>query len=214
MTVLITAGPTREPIDPVRYITNRSSGKMGYALARAAQKSGHRVILISGPTALDIPEGVDFLPIESAQDMYQAVENWIQKADIAIFAAAVADYRMSNIPEQKIKKSGDTMILELVKNPDILASARSIFGFKGALIGFAAETENVEANARGKLVTKQADLIIANDVSKPGIGFDSEQNEIQLVYPNHTDTLPQDDKSHLAYHIIEHAEDIFRGKEL
>ena len=107
MNVLITAGPTREPIDPVRYLTNRSSGKMGYALAEAAQKQGHSVLLISGPTSLDIPEGVDFIPIESAEDLYQAVESQVGRMDIAIFAAAVADYTPLSVADQKIKKSGD-----------------------------------------------------------------------------------------------------------
>ena len=212
MTVLITAGPTREPIDPVRYLTNKSSGRMGYALAAAAVAAGHRVILVSGPTALDVPEGVDFIPVESAIDMYEAVKHWIGKAGIGIFAAAVADYRPASVPGQKIKKSSDRMTLELVKNPDILASARTEFDFHGALIGFAAETEKLEEHARIKLEKKGADLIVANDVSRPGIGFDSEQNEILLVYPDRSEPVPPDSKTHLAHIIIEHAEDIARAR--
>lgn len=202
---LITAGPTREPIDPVRYITNRSSGKMGYALAGAAAHEGHRVTLISGPCELDVPSGVDFLPVETAADMYDAVQRYIKKADIAIFAAAVADYRLASVPEQKIKKSGDTMTLELVKNPDILGSARDVLGFTGTLIGFAAETENVESNARAKLVKKKCDFLVANDVSRQDIGFDSNENEIVLVYPEHTEPLPKADKLQLGLEIIKKA---------
>ena len=122
MKVLITAGPTREPIDPVRYLTNRSSGKMGYALAEAAQKRGHSVLLISGPTSLDIPEGVDFIPIESAEDLYQAVESQIGRMDIAIFAAAVSDYTPVTVADQKIKKSGDELTFTLKKTKDVLGS--------------------------------------------------------------------------------------------
>ena len=208
MTILITAGPTREAVDPVRYLTNRSSGKMGYALAEAAQKRGHRVILISGPTMIDVPDGIDFIPIESAADMHQAVAHWIQKADIAIFAAAVADYRPANIATQKIKKTGETMTLELVRTPDILGSARSEFNFTGTLVGFAAETEKVEENALGKLERKGCDLIVANDVSRKDIGFDSSENEITLVYPDRVAPLPKGSKAHLGHQLIELIEEL------
>ena len=128
MTILITAGPTREAIDPVRYLTNRSSGKMGYALAGVAAEKDQRVILISGPTGVDleVPDGVDFIPVENAAEMYEAVAYWISRADVAIFAAAVADYRPEKIADQKIKKVGEDMTLKLVKNPDILGSARGL----------------------------------------------------------------------------------------
>ena len=205
LTILITAGPTREAIDPVRFLSNKSSGKMGYALAEAATEAGHRVILISGPTQLDLPDRVDFIPVESAADMYDAVEHWIGKADIAIFAAAVADYRPVSVPEQKIKKSTDTMTLELVKNPDILGSVRSSFHFQGVLIGFAAETENLEDNARGKLERKKCDLIVANDVSRTDIGFDTYENEVLLVFPDRTEQPPKDSKHHLAHVILDKA---------
>ena len=138
MNFLITAGPTREAIDPVRYLSNRSSGRMGYALAAAAARQDHQVLLISGPSSLDVPAGVDFLPVESAREMFEAVENHINKTDAAIFAAAVADYRPVSVPDQKIKKTGETLDLQLVRNPDILGSARSGFGFQGTLVGFAA----------------------------------------------------------------------------
>lgn len=208
MKILITAGPTREPIDPVRYLTNRSSGKMGYALAASAAKRGHQVTLISGPTTLDIPESVDFLPIESAEEMYQAVEGHIGRQDIAIFAAAVADYTPSIVADQKIKKIDDGLTLELRRTKDILGSARSVMGFKGSLIGFAAETENLETNARGKLERKGCDLVIANDISRKDIGFDSSENEVLLIYPDRSETLPKDSKDHLAYHLIELIEDL------
>ncbi|MGJ8678223.1 MAG: phosphopantothenoylcysteine decarboxylase domain-containing protein [Akkermansiaceae bacterium] len=205
MKILITAGPTREAIDPVRYLTNKSSGKMGYSIAAAAAHDSHRVILISGPTNLDIPDHVDYIPVESAEEMYNAVEHWIAGCEIAIFAAAVADYRPAIVPEQKIKKSSDNMTLELVKNRDILGSARSEFGYQGVLVGFAAETENVESNARGKLERKGCDLVIANDVSRKDIGFDSGDNEVTLVFPDHSEPLPKDSKDHLAHVILEKA---------
>lgn len=212
MTILITAGPTREPIDPVRYLTNRSSGKMGYALAEVAAQHGHRVILISGPTSIEIPDGIDFIPVETAQEMYKAVERWIQKADIAIFAAAVADYRPATVPKEKIKKNTETLTLELVKNPDILGSAREKMGYSGTLIGFAAETENVENNAREKLTRKQCDIVIANDVSRKDIGFDSSENEILLVYPDKTLPVDKASKSELAHIILDAATDISNSK--
>ncbi|MDB4437959.1 phosphopantothenoylcysteine decarboxylase [bacterium] len=208
MKVLITAGPTVEPIDPVRYLTNRSSGKMGYALAAAAAKRGHSVLLISGPTALEIPEGVDYLPIESASDMYQAVESQIGRHELAIFAAAVADYTPAEISEQKLKKVGDEMTLRLKRTKDILGSAREIMNFKGTLVGFAAETEDVVENARGKCLRKGCDLVVANDVSRRDIGFDSPENEVTLVYPDRSESLPQDSKEHLAFHLIEIIEEL------
>ena len=208
MKVLITAGPTRESIDPVRYLTNRSSGKMGYALAAAAAKRGHSVLLISGPTSIEIPEGVDFIPIENAAEMYQAVASQISRHDIAIFAAAVADYTPSKIAEQKIKKAENEITLTLKQTKDILGSARDIMGFKGTLVGFAAETENLLENARAKCLKKECDLIIANDISRSDIGFDSPENEVTLIYPDNSKTLPQESKEHLAFHLIEIIEDL------
>ncbi len=203
MNILVTAGPTREPIDPVRFLTNRSSGKMGYELAAAFAHAGHTVLLVSGPTALDVPDRVDFLPVETAAEMHAAVANHLGRMDIAVFAAAVADYTPRTVAPEKLKKSADTLTLELVKTPDILGSARTPFGFTGTLVGFAAETENLEANAREKLTRKQCDLIVANDVSKPGIGFDSDQNEILLVYPDHSEPLPQASKHDLAHQLVQ-----------
>lgn len=203
MKVLVTAGPTREPIDPVRFISNRSSGKMGYELAAEFARKGHTVLLVSGPTALDVPDRVDFIPVESAADMHDAVSHHLGRMDMAVFAAAVADYTVAVAAPEKIKKTGGTLTLELVKTTDILASARGQLGFTGTLIGFAAETENVEANAREKLIRKGCDLVIANDVSKPGIGFDSDHNEITLVFPDRTEILPLATKHELAHQLVE-----------
>ncbi len=208
MKYLITAGPTREAIDPVRYLTNRSSGRMGYALAGAARHEGHEVLLISGPTTLDVPPGVDFIPVESAQQMYEAVRDMAGKADVAILCAAVADYRPVAAAEQKIKKDSERLVLELERTPDILGSMRGTFGFEGVLVGFAAETQQVEDYARGKLIRKQCDLIVANDVSRVDIGFDSRENEVLLVFPDRTEALEKDTKEHIALHIVEHATEL------
>lgn len=205
MKFLITAGPTREAIDPVRYLTNRSSGRMGYALAGAARHEGHDVLLISGPTSLDVPPGVDFIQVESAQQMYEAVRDMLPGADVAILCAAVADYRPVSCAEQKIKKTAGHLMLELEPTPDILGSMRSEFGFQGKLVGFAAETRQVVGYAREKLQRKQCDMIVANDVSQPGIGFDSRENEVVLVFADHEETLERDTKEHIALHIIERA---------
>lgn len=205
MKFLITAGPTREAIDPVRYLTNRSSGRMGYALAGAARHEGHEVLLISGPTTLDVPAGVDFIQVESAQQMFDAVRDMIKGVDVAILCAAVADYRPVAVADQKIKKSAERLVLELERTPDILGSMRSAFGFEGKLIGFAAETQNIVDYARGKLQRKQCDFVVANDVSQPGIGFDSRENAVVLVYPDHEVYLERDTKEHIAMQIVEHA---------
>ena len=205
MKFLITAGPTREALDPVRYLTNRSSGRMGYALAGAAKHEGHEVLLISGPTTLDIPPGVDFVPVECAQQMYDAVRDLIGGVDIAILCAAVADYRPVAMADQKIKKHADKLILELERTPDILGSMRRVFGFTGKLIGFAAETQDVENYAREKLQRKQCDMIVANDVSRSDIGFDSRENEVLLVFAEHAIPLKKDTKEQIAMRIIEHA---------
>lgn len=206
MKVLVTAGPTREALDPVRYLTNRSSGKMGYALAQAFAEAGHETLLVSGPTELDVPSGVDLLPVESALEMFDAVRRHLFRMDAAVFCAAVADYRPAKASAQKMKKGDDSITLEFVKNPDILGSARKEFGFQGTLVGFAAETQNLETYARAKLQRKGCDLIIGNDVSKAGIGFDSDRNELLLVYPDHSESLPEDEKHHLAPRLVREIE--------
>lgn len=202
MKLLVTAGPTREPIDPVRYLTNRSSGKMGYAIADAAAHAGHRVLLVSGPTSLDVPAGVDFILVETAAEMFAVVAANLARMDAAVFAAAVADYTPTIPVDQKIKKCTETLTLDLVKTKDILGSARGEFGFTGFLVGFAAETENVEANARNKLIAKGCDLIVANDVSRSDIGFESHDNEALFVFPDRTELFPKAPKHDLAIRIV------------
>lgn len=203
MKILITAGPTREAIDPVRYLTNRSSGKMGYAMAHSAHEFGHEVTLVSGPTRLEIPPGVNYVPVLTALDMHHAVAKRAKDADVIICCAAVSDYRPAEIADQKIKKTGETLTLELIKNPDILADCRPVFGYEGVLVGFAAETENLEENARGKLIRKHCDLVVANDVSG-SVGFDTDHNQVLLVYPEHSESLPMATKDELADAIIQH----------
>lgn len=203
MNILLTAGPTREAIDPVRFLTNRSSGRMGYELAAAFARLEHRVLLISGPTSLDVPEGVDFVPVESAAEMYDSVAHFLPGMDVAVFAAAVADYTPAHPAEGKIKKTAEVLQLELVRTRDILGSARAPIGFAGTLVGFAAETSDLEAAARAKQTAKRCDLVIANDVSRRDIGFDSDHNEVLLVYPDHTEHLPRASKHDLAHELAE-----------
>jgi phosphopantothenoylcysteine decarboxylase/phosphopantothenate--cysteine ligase len=177
--VVVTAGPTREPIDPVRYISNRSSGRMGYALAAAAARRGAHVTLVSGPTALTPPAVAVLVPVQTAEEMREAVLHHAGRASIVIKAAAVADYRVQRPADQKIKGKRD-LTLELTPNPDILAEVAARAG--GAfVVGFAAETHDVAANARAKLEAKGIDLLVANDVSRRDIGFDAEDNEVLLV---------------------------------
>jgi phosphopantothenoylcysteine decarboxylase / phosphopantothenate---cysteine ligase len=177
--VVVTAGPTREPIDPVRYISNRSSGRMGYALAAAAARRGARVTLVSGPTALTPPAAARFVPVQTAEEMREAVLQHAGDAALVVKAAAVADYRVRRPAEQKIKGKHD-LTLDLTPNPDILTEvARRATG--AFIIGFAAETTDVVANARAKLEAKGIDLLVANDVSRRDIGFDAEDNEVLLI---------------------------------
>ncbi|MBW6510725.1 MAG: bifunctional phosphopantothenoylcysteine decarboxylase/phosphopantothenate--cysteine ligase CoaBC [Desulfuromonadaceae bacterium] len=181
-TVLISAGPTREEIDPVRFISNYSSGKMGYAIAAAARQRGARTILVSGPTCLPQPHGVERIDVTSAQQMRTAMLNHAPQADIIIKAAAVADYRPATRADKKIKKSDAfDMILALEKTPDILAEIGEDKG-RAILVGFAAETENLLDNAAAKLEQKNLDLIVANDISQEGAGFDGDTNIVRLLY--------------------------------
>ena len=179
-TILITAGPTQEPLDPVRYISNRSSGKMGYALAEAAQARGARVVLISGPVSLTAAAGVTVVRVRTAAEMRKAVLEHLTEATIVIKAAAVADYFVSRIPGQKLKKTAARISLELDPTPDILAEVGQKKGDR-LLIGFAAETGNLLEEARRKLNTKNCDMVVANLVSQEGIGFDANENEVTLV---------------------------------
>jgi phosphopantothenoylcysteine decarboxylase/phosphopantothenate--cysteine ligase len=178
-TILVTAGPTCEDIDPVRYLTNRSSGKMGYAVAEVAARRGAKVVLVSGPTTLPTPDGVERVDVRSAEEMLRAVQVRFVSCTMAIFAAAVADYHAAEKSSQKIKRGKDGLTLQLEPNPDILATVAREKGER-LVVGFAAETENVAENARKKLKEKNADLIVANDVSAEGAGFDSQTNIVTL----------------------------------
>jgi phosphopantothenoylcysteine decarboxylase/phosphopantothenate--cysteine ligase len=181
-TVLITAGPTQEPVDPVRFISNRSSGKMGYALAEAAAQRGAKVILISGPVSLPPPRGpgIEVAGVRTAREMYDAVLSRMPDATIILKAAAVADYRVIDVARQKLKKTGDGMLIQLEPNPDILADLGRIKGNR-LVVGFAAETENLIEEARRKLNAKNCDMVVANYVGHEGTGFESEDNEVVLV---------------------------------
>ncbi|WP_461517537.1 bifunctional phosphopantothenoylcysteine decarboxylase/phosphopantothenate--cysteine ligase CoaBC [Porticoccus sp.] len=199
--VVITAGPTREAIDPVRYISNHSSGKMGYALADAAAEAGAETVLISGPVNLTAPDRVRIISITSAQEMYQAALKEADGCQLFIASAAVADYRPVQIAEQKIKKDAEHLTIELVKNPDIV-SAVAALPKRPFTVGFAAETANLENYARGKLERKNLDLVIANDVSDRTIGFNSDDNEVLVVELKGSETIPKINKSILARQLI------------
>jgi phosphopantothenoylcysteine synthetase/decarboxylase len=200
---LITAGPTREAIDPVRFISNRSSGKMGFAVAQAAAEAGHRVVLITGPVSLPKPVGVERRNVVSAEDMFRAVEGMIDGIDVAVMTAAVADYRPIQPAPQKIKKDEGPLLLTFERTRDILGSMRGQLGFRGVLVGFAAETENVLANAKSKLVRKGCDLLVANDVSQGGIGFEANDNEVVLLLAEgEARVLPRMSKLEIARELI------------
>jgi len=206
-TVTITAGPTQEALDPVRYISNHSSGKMGYALAIAAEQLGATVNIISGPVSLPTPNNVSRMNVASALDMQQAALELAPQSDIFIGCAAVADYRAADIQTQKIKKQGDEISLTLVKNPDVIASVASLKNNRPFTVGFAAETQNVAQYAQGKLKNKNLDMICANDVSQEGLGFNSERNALTLYWHDKQGkdsqlNLPEDSKQALAIQII------------
>jgi phosphopantothenoylcysteine decarboxylase/phosphopantothenate--cysteine ligase len=202
-TILITAGPTREKIDPVRYLTNRSSGRMGYALAEAALRRGARVLLVSGPTALTPPGAAEVTLVESAEQMRDAVLNLLPQATIVIKTAAVSDYRAksSSSFQQKIKRKGP-MALELEPTADILREI-SLRKQSQIVIGFAAETENVLENARQKLAAKQLDAIVVNDVSREGIGFDSDRNEVTIISHDEVVEVPETSKLEVARRVLD-----------
>ncbi|MEN2271495.1 bifunctional phosphopantothenoylcysteine decarboxylase/phosphopantothenate--cysteine ligase CoaBC [Vibrio diabolicus] len=203
--ILITAGPTREAIDPVRYITNHSSGKMGYALASSAAQMGAKVTLVSGPVSLNTPVGVERINVSSAQEMHEAVMTHANKHDAFISCAAVADYRPQTIASQKLKKTedNDEMVINMVKNPDIVASVAAMTEKRPFTVGFAAETNDVETYARGKLTKKNLDMICANDVSVAGQGFNSNDNAITLYWPEGELALALESKEALSFKILE-----------
>jgi phosphopantothenoylcysteine decarboxylase/phosphopantothenate--cysteine ligase len=207
-TVLITAGPTHEPIDPVRYLGNRSSGKMGYALAEAALRRGAKVVLVSGPTALQPPSAAETIFVETAQQMRTAVLDRWEQASFIIMTAAVADYHVKNVSPEKIKRK-TALELQLEPNPDVLADLGSLRHATGkrspVLIGFAAETGNLLENARSKLSKKRVDAIVVNDVARTGIGFDSDRNEVTIVTPTEVIAVPEASKLEIAQKILEAA---------
>jgi phosphopantothenoylcysteine decarboxylase/phosphopantothenate--cysteine ligase len=201
--VLLTAGPTQEDLDPVRFLTNRSSGRMGYAVAEAAAQRGAKVILVSGPTSLETPDGVTRVDVQTAAEMLKAVEENIAGATIAIFAAAVADYRPAEAVPHKMKKTGAEITLRLEPNPDILATIARKKGNR-LIVGFAAETNNVAENAGKKLKEKNADLIVANDVTAKGAGFDVDTNVVTLFARDGRDLpLPKMTKREVAHRILD-----------
>ncbi|KJY84125.1 phosphopantothenoylcysteine decarboxylase [Vibrio galatheae] len=202
--VVITAGPTREAIDPVRYISNHSSGKMGFALAQAAAMQGAQVTLIAGPVALATPVGVERIDVDSAQSMHDAALAQATKHDIFIGCAAVADYRPQAVAEHKIKKTdeSDQMTITMVKNPDIIASVAALNEHRPFTVGFAAETQDVEHYARTKLSKKNLDMICANDVSVEGQGFNSNNNAITLYWKDGKQSLTLASKQHIATQIV------------
>ncbi|MBT3295883.1 MAG: hypothetical protein HN919_07435 [Verrucomicrobia bacterium] len=180
MNILVTAGPTREALDPVRFLSNRSSGRMGYAIAAAAAQAGHAVRLISGPVALETPAGVERIDVVSAQAMADAVQAHVTWCEALVMAAAVADWRPATVSPAKLKKHAGTLTLELERTPDILASVQPLKGAR-IYVGFAAETGDPEAEARRKLAAKGLDLIVANDVSRPDAGFEVATNAVMLI---------------------------------
>lgn len=209
--VLITAGPTVERIDPVRFLSNDSSGKMGVALAKAARDMGADVTLVHGPLQIDVPSGVEAVPVTSANDMLEAVLARFERQELIIKAAAVADYRPVTKFDQKHKKTNGPLMIELEETTDILKTLGARKQEGQILVGFAAETENVERNAREKLVKKNADFLIANDVSRSDIGFGADENEV-VIYAADGEViaLPRSEKEQLAFSLLQHVTEAFR----
>jgi phosphopantothenoylcysteine decarboxylase/phosphopantothenate--cysteine ligase len=210
-TVLITAGPTREKIDPVRYLSNRSSGRMGYALAEAALRRGARVLLVSGPTSLTPPGAAEVTRVESTDQMRDSVLNLLPEASIVIKTAAVSDYRPKSAAGQKIKRKG-AMSLELEATPDILKEVSQKKGPQ-ILVGFAAETENVLENARQKLVSKNLDAIVVNDVSREGVGFDSDRNAVTIITRDEVVDVPETTKWEVAQRVLDQIVRLRQGRK-
>jgi phosphopantothenoylcysteine decarboxylase/phosphopantothenate--cysteine ligase len=208
---LVSAGPTAEPLDPVRVLTNRSSGKMGFRIAEAARDRGAGVVLVSGPSSLPDPPGVETVRVRTAAEMKEAMLARFEEASVVVMAAAVADYRPETEAPSKIKKSDEALVLRLVRTEDILQalSGRRLPG--QILIGFAAETEDEEARAREKLVRKKLDLVVANNVAEPGSGFEGDRNRVLLVGPQRTESLPLLSKREAAEKVLDHVESL-RGR--
>jgi phosphopantothenoylcysteine decarboxylase/phosphopantothenate--cysteine ligase len=200
LTVIVTAGPTREPIDPVRYITNRSSGKMGFALAAAAEEAGAKVILVSGPVSMATPQGVERIDVETAEEMYASVHERVSEANLFIACAAVSDYKPETEANEKLKRTQKTLNLELIRSPDTLASVAELKDGPFT-VGFAAETQNVAENARSKLTRKGLDMIAANQVGRD-CGFDQETNSLMVFWDNDEVDLERASKPVLAGRLI------------
>jgi phosphopantothenoylcysteine decarboxylase/phosphopantothenate--cysteine ligase len=210
--VLVTAGPTREPLDPVRFITNRSSGKMGYAIAEAAQKRGAHVTLVSGPVSIAAPGGVAMVSVQSTEDLLQQMTELAPQQDIIIQAAAPADYRAETVAPQKMKKNGNKgLTLKLVPTPDVARAVGELKQKDQTLVGFAAETENLADNAQKKLDSKNLDMIVANDVTKPGAGFDVDTNIAMLITRGKQTELPLMSKRALADAILDRVLELRRA---
>ena len=216
MKILITAGPTREPIDPVRYLSNRSSGKMGYAITDAALAAGDEVVLISGPVTLAAPAGARTIHVITSDEMFDAVHSWVSWADVCVLCAAVADFRPASVAPLKIKKGQrESLTLELVPTRDILLSLRDYTapenGHRPIVVGFAAETDSVLENARRKLRAKGCALLIVNDVSRNDVGFESDENELTLLFSSGAErVLPRAKKSALATSLIKIFAEFFK----
>ena len=210
-TYIITAGPTREPLDPVRFLSNPSSGKMGFAIAAEAKRRGARVILVAGPTPLEPPRVDEVVRVRTAVDMMGAVFEFIDEADVLVMAAAVCDYRPESFSDEKIKKGRGGMSLELVQNPDILTEVCGVRR-PHVVVGFAAESENLLENARKKLERKNLDLVVANDITDPGLGFGSDYNAVTILGRDggveDTGRLPKDE---IAALIIDRVEALLAG---
>ena len=212
--ILVTAGPTREEIDPVRYVSNYSSGKMGFAIAAAARQRGAQVVLVSGPSTLTVPSGVRCVPVCSAQEMHDAVFEQIEDVDVVIKAAAVADYRPAEHSVQKMKKTTDTLILQLEKTPDILAELGQRKEER-ILIGFAAETERLLAHAAEKLQKKNLDLIVANDITRPGAGFDVDTNVVRFLHADgKIEKFEMMRKDEVAHHLLNRVALLWKARRL
>lgn len=204
--VMVTAGPSREALDPVRYISNRSSGKMGYAIAQAAQKRGAEVTLLSGPVAIEAPQGVKLVPFTTTQELLDRASELAQEQDLLIQAAAPADYRAKEVAPQKIKKrGGEPMTFTLVENPDVAATLGKAKRSGQVFVGFAAETNDVLAHAKDKLARKNLDMIVANDVTRPGAGFDVDTNIVTLITKDGQEALPMMSKAEVAQRILDRA---------
>ncbi|WP_276924645.1 bifunctional phosphopantothenoylcysteine decarboxylase/phosphopantothenate--cysteine ligase CoaBC [Faecalibaculum rodentium] len=202
--VVVTAGPTEEALDPVRFISNHSTGKQGYAIARAARNLGAETVLITGPVSLAAPSGMEVVPVVSAREMFEAVKAR-QDADMFVLAAAVSDFRPKDVSDQKIKKRDASLVTELEPNPDILAWLGEHKQPGQKLVGFAMETQNLEENARHKLEAKHCDLLVANDLFVPGAGFGTDTNVVLFITPEETRRLEKTTKEDLGYRILEEA---------